>query len=108
MTDITRSVELMKQLSMTMTSYRLSLETWRSSMTDLAIWHSLQDMDEKPEEFDIEFNTTVEEAMAQIIRDYWQPVSIDDDGYEGIAHMVRAYLIETKLARDIHEEEDDD
>jgi hypothetical protein len=100
-----QSVELIKQVSLMMTSYRLSLETWRSAMTDLAIWHSLCDMQSRPEEFDIEFNTTPEEAMEQIIRDYWQPVSIDDDGYEGIDNMVRAYLIETKLARDVYEDD---
>ena len=102
-----QSVELIKQVSMTMTAYRLSLETWRSSMTDLAIWHSLEDMQSRSDDYDIEFNTTPEEAMEQIIRDYWQPVSIDDDGYEGIDNMVRAYLIETKLARNINEDDDE-
>lgn len=100
-----RSVELIKQVSNTMTEYRQSLETWRSSMTDLAIWHSLEDIYARPEEYDIVILTTPDEAMEQIIRDFWQPVSIDDDGYEGIDNMVRAYLIETKLARNLYEED---
>lgn len=101
------SVALLVKTAETMTKYRQSLEIWRSAMTDLAIYHSLQAMVENEEEYDIQTVFTPEVLMAWIIRDRWQPVSIDDDGYEGIDNAVRAYLIDSKLALDPHHMKDE-
>jgi hypothetical protein len=110
MNTVEDSVALLVKTAETMTNYRLSLEQWRSSMTDLAIYHSLQSMVADQEEYDIQTVFTPEVLMAWILRDNWQPVSIDEDGYEGIDNAVRAYIIDSKLAIDPHhmEEEDDD
>ncbi len=110
MNTVEDSVALLVKTAETMTNYRLSLEQWRSSMTDLAIYHSLQSIVADQEEYDIQTVFTPEVLMAWIIRDRWQPVSIDEDGYEGIDNAVRAYLIDSKLAIDPHhmEEESDD
>ncbi len=70
---------------------------WRSSMTDLAIFHSLQAMVADQEEYDIQTVFTPEVLMAWILRDNWQPVSIDEDGYEGIDNAVRAYIINENI-----------
>jgi hypothetical protein len=110
MNTVEDSVALLVKTGEAMTTYRKSLEVWRSAMTDLAILHSLQTMTEQQEDYDIQTVFTPEVLMAWIIRDRWQPVSIDEDGYEGIDNAVRAYLIDSKLAIDPHhmEEEDDD
>jgi hypothetical protein len=108
MNTIEDSVALLAKTSETMTAYRQSLEGWRSSMTDLAIFHSLQAMVADQEEYDIQTVFTPEVLMAWILRDHWQPVSIDEDGYEGIDNAVRAYLIDSKLALDPHHMKDED
>lgn len=109
MNTVEDSVALLSKAAESLTTYRLSLETWRSAMTDLAIWHSLGAMLADPEEYDIATVFTREVLMAWIIRDHWQPVSIDEDGYEGIDIAVRAYLLDSKLAIDpLREDEDDD
>ena len=109
MNTVEDSVALLSKAAESLTTYRLSLETWRSAMTDLAIWHSLGAMLADPEEYDIATVFTREILMAWIIRDHWQPVSIDEDGYEGIDIAVRAYLLDSKLAIDpLREDEDDD
>lgn len=108
MNTVEDSVALLVKTAEAMTTYRKSLEMWRSSMTDLAILHSLQAMVADQEEYDIQTVFTPEVLMAWIIRDRWQPVSIDEDGYEGIDNAVRAYLIDSKLALDPHHMEDED
>jgi hypothetical protein len=110
MNTVEDSVTLLVKAAESLTTYRKSLEIWRSAMTDLAIWHSLVTMTEQQEEYDIVTVFTPAVLMAWIIRDHWQPVSIDEDGYEGIDNAVRAYLIDSKLAIDPHhmEEEEDD
>jgi hypothetical protein len=107
MNTVEDSVALLAKTSETMNTYRKSLETWRSSMTDLAIFHSLQAMVADQEDYDIQTVHTPEALMGWIIRDHWQPVSIDEDGYEGIDNAVRAYLIDSKLAIDPHNMDDD-
>lgn len=109
MNTVEDSVALLGKAAEALTTYRLSLETWRSAMTDLAIWHSLEAMLADQEEYDIQTVFTREVLMAWIIRDHWQPVSIDEDGYEGIDIAVRAYLIDSQLALDpTHMKEESD
>jgi hypothetical protein len=107
MNTVEDSVALLVKTGEAMTTYRKSLEVWRSAMTDLAILHSLQAMVADQEEYDIQTVFTPEVLMAWIIRDHWQPVSIDEDGYEGIDNAVRAYLIDSKLALDPHHMKDE-
>lgn len=107
MNTVEDSVALLAKTSQTMDTYRQSLDGWRSSMTDLAIFHSLQAMVADQDEYDIQTVFTPEVLMAWIIRDNWQPVSIDEDGYDGIDNAVRAYLIDSKLALDPHHMEEE-
>ena len=108
MNTVEDNVALLSKAAESLTTYRTSLEIWRSAMTDLAIWHSLGAMLADQEEYDIATVFSREVLMAWIIRDHWQPVSIDEDGYEGIDNAVRAYLIDSKLALDPHHMEEDD
>jgi len=108
MNTVEDSVALLSKAAESLTTYRKSLEVWRSAMTDLAIWHSLEAMLAEQEDYDISTVFSREVLMAWIIRDHWQPVSIDEDGYEGIDNAVRAYLIDSKLAIDPHHMEDED
>jgi len=108
MNTVEDNVALLSKAAESLTTYRTSLEVWRSAMTDLAIWHSLGAMLADQEEYDIQTVFTREVLMAWIIRDHWQPVSIDEDGYEGIDIAVRAYLIDSKLALDPHHMEEDE
>jgi len=108
MNTVEDSVALLSKAAESLTTYRTSLEVWRSAMTDLAIWHSLEAMLADQEEYDIATVFTRDVLMAWIIRDHWQPVSIDEDGYEGIDIAVRAYLIDSKLALDPHHMEEDE
>lgn len=98
MNSIEDSVKLLVKTVNSLTEYRKSLDTWRSSMTDLAIFHSLQAMVADQEEYEIATAFTPEVLMASIIRDNWQPVSIDQDGYDGIDDAVKAYLVDSHLA----------
>ena len=111
MNTVEDSVALLAKTSETMTAYRQSLEMWRSAMTDLAIWHSIEAILAEQEDYEIHTVFTVETIMAWIIRDRWQPVSIDEDGYEGIDAAVLKYILDSKLAirlEDMEDEEDAD
>ena len=108
MNTVEDSVALLAKTSKTMTEYRESLEMWRSAMTDLAIWHSIETILAEQEDYEIQSVHTAEAIMAWIIRDRWQPVSIDEDGYEGIDAAVLKYILDSKLAIRLEDMEEDD
>ncbi len=110
MNTVEDSVALLGKASEALTTYRLSLDQWRSAMTDLAIWHSIEAILAEQEDYEIHTVFTVDVIMAWIIRDRWQPVSIDEDGYEGIDESVLKYILDSKLAirlEDVEEDEDE-
>jgi hypothetical protein len=108
MNTVEDSVALLSKASESLTTYRLSLDGWRSAMTDLAIWHSIEAILAEQEDYEIQTTFTREIIMAWIIRDRWQPVSIDEDGYEGIDNAVLNYILDSKLAIRLEDKEDDD
>jgi hypothetical protein len=110
MNTIEDSVALLAKASNSLTEYRTSLDSWRSAMTDLTIWQAIQAMQADPDEYYVELAFTPEVIMAWILRDNWQHVSIDEDGYDGIDNAVKSYLIDNKLAKstDPDDEEEDD
>ena len=108
MNTVEDSVALLRKASDSLTTYRKSLDQWRSAMTDLAIWHSIEAILAEQEDYEIHTVFTVDVIMAWIIRDRWQPVSIDDDGYEGIDNAVLNYILDSKLAIRLEDKEDED
>jgi hypothetical protein len=108
MNTVEDSVALLGKAAESLTTYRKSLEVWRSAMTDLAIWHSIEAILAEQEDYEIHTVFTREVIMAWIIRDRWQPVSIDDDGYEGIDNAVTNYILDSKLAIRLEDMEDED
>lgn len=110
MNTVEDSVALLDKAAEALTTYRLSLDQWRSAMTDLAIWHSIGAILAEQEEYEIQTVFTQKLIMEWIVRDRWQPVSIDEDGYEGIDEAVLKYILDSKLAirlEDIEEDEDE-
>jgi hypothetical protein len=108
MNTVEDSVALLSKAAESLTTYRLSLDQWRSAMTDLAIWHSIEAILAEQEDYEIQTTFTREVIMAWIIRDRWQPVSIDEDGYEGIDNSVLNYILDSKLAIRLEDIEEDD
>lgn len=108
MNTVEDSVALLGKAAEALTTYRKSLDQWRSAMTDLAIWHSIEAILAEQEDYEIQTTFTQEVIMAHIIRDRWQPVSIDDDGYEGIDNAVLNYILDSKLAIRLEDVEEDD
>lgn len=107
MNTVEDSVALLGKAAESLTTYRKSLEVWRSAMTDLAIWHSIEAILAEQEDYEIQTTCTQEIIMAWIIRDRWQPVCIDEDGYEGIDNAVLNYILDSKLAIRLEDVEDD-
>jgi len=108
MNTVEDNVALLSKAAESLTTYRLSLDGWRSAMTDLAIWHSIEAILAEQEDYEIHTVFTREVIMAWIIRDRWQPVCIDEDGYEGIDNAVRNYIVDSKLAIRLEDMEDED
>jgi hypothetical protein len=108
MNTVEDSVALLSKAAESLTTYRLSLDGWRSAMTDLAIWHSIEAILAEQEDYEIQTTFTREVIMAWIIRDRWQPVCIDEDGYEGIDNAVLNYILDSKLAIRLEDMEDED
>lgn len=97
-----------EQVETLLTAY--SHATKRNGMDDLAIWQSLTSYYERPEEWDIEWTSTREEAFDRIIKDNWF-VDMGDHyygvDYEATDELVLNYLKENQLVKDVSEEDAD-
>jgi len=78
----------------------------RSGMDDLAIWQSLITYYERPEEWEIEWTSTREEAFDRMVKDNFFAKWNDDFygiDYETTDEAVLQYLKENQLVKDIVE-----
>ena len=82
----------------------------RSGMRDLAIWQSLSAFYDRPDNWEIEWTSTREEAFDRMVKDNWY-VDMGDHfygiDYETIDELVLQYLKDNQLVKDISEEEGD-
>lgn len=78
----------------------------RSGMDDLAVWQALTTYYERPEEWDIEWTSTKEEAFDRMVKDNWY-VNMGDEyygiDYETTDELVLDYLKKNQLVKDIVE-----
>jgi hypothetical protein len=82
----------------------------RSGMQDLAIWQSLRPIYAQPDDYELVLTSTQEEAFDRMVADNWI-VNMGDHfyglDYETIDELVLEYLKESKLVKDLNEEEQD-
>ena len=92
------------------TLYNYTSQHHRSGMGDLAIWQSLTAYHERPDNWDIEWTSTREEAFDRMVKDNWY-VNMGDHyygiDYEVVDELVLEYLKDNKLVKDITEDEED-
>lgn len=93
-----KPVELIKEIDKQLSIY--NLDTRRSSMFDLTIWHTLEMYYMRPEEYELVATSTKEDAFERIIADNW---TIDFGrhfygiDYEIVDELVLEYLINNHL-----------
>ena len=97
-----------EQVENLLTAY--SHATHRNGMDDLAIWQALTTYYERPEEWEIEWTSTREEAFDRIVKDNFFAKWNDDFygiDYETTDEMVLKYLKESQLVKDVSDENAD-
>jgi hypothetical protein len=97
-----------EQVETLLTAYTNAVH--RSGMGDLAIWQSLSAFYDRPDNWEIEWTSTREEAFDRMVKDNWY-VDMGDHfygiDYETIDELVLQYLKDNQLVKDISEEEGD-
>ena len=93
-----KPLELIKEIDRQMSIY--STDTNRSSVFDIAIWHTLEMYYTRPDEYDLVATSTKEDAFERILSDNWTVnfgkhfYGID---YEILDELVLDYLIDNHL-----------
>lgn len=92
--------EKIKEIESLMTSYRI--ETDRSPMQDMATWHTINYYATFPDDYDIVWTSTQEEAFDRMVADKWS-YSYDFYGldYEIMDELVLEYLKKNALVKDV-------
>lgn len=97
-----------EQVENLLTAY--SHDIRRNGMDDLAIWQALTTYYERPEEWEIEWTSTREEAFDRMVKDNFFAKWNDDFygiDYETTDEMVLKYLKESQLVKDVSDENAD-
>ena len=93
-----KPIELIKEIDRQLSIYNHDVR--RSSMFDLAVWHTLDMYYMRPEEYELVATSTKEDAFERILADNWT-INFGSNfyglDYETIDELVLEYLINNHL-----------